>query len=245
MSMLLGNVRSRKGQKMQLITGKRCYCEEAGIQLNAEQADWKDDTGDEFDDQELEAHYMYMAKIQEVSPDAVDSGPIFDTEPEQKIDQNDEDADLSEERELLASLIVKLKCEIELLSFGLPSIDQFNYWVIRALNYWYGFPRRHYNCDPLVLETKSTPVEESTGVLESMFGEDELALESTTLALFKLDSTFLGWSSNSVSLAFLSVRRILFFFVLSLDYDPLALETKATPVEERTGVTATRCFLDQ
>nr|GFD22602.1 hypothetical protein [Tanacetum cinerariifolium] len=46
-----------------------CKQEEAGIQLNAEQADWKDDTDDESDDQELEAHYMYMAKIQEVSPD--------------------------------------------------------------------------------------------------------------------------------------------------------------------------------
>nr|GFC26193.1 hypothetical protein [Tanacetum cinerariifolium] len=65
-----------------------CKQEEAGIQLNAEQADWKDDTDDESDDQELEAHYMYLDKIQEVSPDAVDSGPIFDTEPEQKI-QND------------------------------------------------------------------------------------------------------------------------------------------------------------
>nr|GFD43257.1 hypothetical protein [Tanacetum cinerariifolium] len=52
-----------------------CKQEEARIQLNADQADWKDDT----DDQELKAHYMYMAKIQEVSPDAVDSGPIFDT----------------------------------------------------------------------------------------------------------------------------------------------------------------------
>nr|GFC35808.1 hypothetical protein [Tanacetum cinerariifolium] len=136
--------------------------EEAGIQLNAEQADWKDDTDDESDDQELEAHYMYMAKLQQVSPDAVDSGPIFDKEPEQKvqnddqydvfsiecqhpeqsesvhktyhieqhaqnviiesedmnydsehIDQNDEDADLAKERELLASLIAKLKCEID------------------------------------------------------------------------------------------------------------------------------------
>nr|GFD44382.1 hypothetical protein [Tanacetum cinerariifolium] len=44
----------------------------------------KDDTDDESDDQELEAHYMYMAKIQEVYPDVVDSGPIFDKEPEQK-----------------------------------------------------------------------------------------------------------------------------------------------------------------
>nr|GFB51564.1 hypothetical protein [Tanacetum cinerariifolium] len=72
-----------------------------------------DYTDDESNDQELEAHYMYMAKIQEVSPDAVNSGPIFDTEPEQKIDQNDEDADLAEEPELLASLIAKLKCEID------------------------------------------------------------------------------------------------------------------------------------
>nr|GFA58349.1 hypothetical protein [Tanacetum cinerariifolium] len=38
-----------------------------------EQADWKDDTDNESDDQELESHYMYMAKVQEVSPDAVDS----------------------------------------------------------------------------------------------------------------------------------------------------------------------------
>nr|GEY34682.1 hypothetical protein [Tanacetum cinerariifolium] len=63
-----------------------CKQEEAGIQLNAEQAVWKDDTDDESDNQELEAHYMYMAKIQEVSPDAVDSRPIFDREPEQKVD---------------------------------------------------------------------------------------------------------------------------------------------------------------
>nr|GEW51968.1 reverse transcriptase domain-containing protein [Tanacetum cinerariifolium] len=90
-----------------------CKKEKAGIQLNAEQADWKDDTDDESDDQELEAHYMYMAKLQQVSPDAVDSGPIFDKEPKQKIDQNDEDVDLAKERELLASLIAKLKYEID------------------------------------------------------------------------------------------------------------------------------------
>ncbi|GJX47628.1 hypothetical protein Tco_0272818 [Tanacetum coccineum] len=59
-----------------------CKQEEAGVQLNAEQADWKDDTDDESEEQELEAHYMYMAQIQEVTPDSVDnSGPIFDDEP--------------------------------------------------------------------------------------------------------------------------------------------------------------------
>nr|GFC34322.1 hypothetical protein [Tanacetum cinerariifolium] len=82
------------------------------IQLNAEQADWRDDTDDEVEDQELEAHYMYMAQLQEVSPDVTDYGPIFDTEPVQKIEHNDNDANFINERELLASLIKKLKCEI-------------------------------------------------------------------------------------------------------------------------------------
>nr|GEX96550.1 hypothetical protein [Tanacetum cinerariifolium] len=57
----------------------------AGIQLNADQADWRVDTDDdELEDQELEAHYMYMTQLQEVSPDVADSGPIFDDEPLQK-----------------------------------------------------------------------------------------------------------------------------------------------------------------
>ncbi|GJT20032.1 retrovirus-related pol polyprotein from transposon TNT 1-94 [Tanacetum coccineum] len=127
-----------------------CKQEEAGVQLNAEQADWKDDTDDESDDQELEAHYMYMAQIQEVTPDAADNfGPIFDAEPLQKV-QNDDDNynvfdddreypeqpesvnepypdmcydreqddqddtdELAQERDLLAFLIKKLKCEID------------------------------------------------------------------------------------------------------------------------------------
>nr|GFB80945.1 hypothetical protein [Tanacetum cinerariifolium] len=106
-----------------------------GDKETVEQADWRDDIDDEYEDQELEAYYMYMAQIQEVNPDvAADSGPIFDTEPIQKvpnndnynvfaieymsydreqIDQNDDDDDLSNERELLASLIQKLKCEID------------------------------------------------------------------------------------------------------------------------------------
>nr|GEY68072.1 hypothetical protein [Tanacetum cinerariifolium] len=139
-----------------------CKQEEARIQLNAEQADWRDDTDDESQDQELEAYYMYMAQLQEVSPDAADSGPIFDAEPlhkvsnddyynvfaiesehpeqsesipdtypieqdehnviidlldmsydREQIDQNDDDNDLANERELFASLIEKLKCEID------------------------------------------------------------------------------------------------------------------------------------
>ncbi|GKA92154.1 hypothetical protein Tco_0814079 [Tanacetum coccineum] len=43
-----------------------CKQEEAEIQFSEEQVDWRDDTDDKPNDQELEAHYMYMAKIQEV-----------------------------------------------------------------------------------------------------------------------------------------------------------------------------------
>nr|GEV93694.1 hypothetical protein [Tanacetum cinerariifolium] len=112
---------------------------------------------------ELEAHYIYMAQIQEVTPDVADnSGPIFDAEPLQKVQNNDDNynivaiesehleqpesvndaypveqdehniitdsldmsydrkhddqgdnVDLAKERDLLASLIKKLKCEID------------------------------------------------------------------------------------------------------------------------------------
>ncbi|GJR95759.1 retrovirus-related pol polyprotein from transposon TNT 1-94 [Tanacetum coccineum] len=161
------NVGTRVVQK----SGIQCYnCkeyghqEEPGFQLNAEQDDWRDDTDDDLDDQELEAHYMYMAQIQEVTPDAADnSGPIFNTEPLQKVQNDDDnynvfvndrehheqpesvndtymeedqvilnslfdsldtstnwketvdqdDDDLAKERDLLASLIDKLKCEID------------------------------------------------------------------------------------------------------------------------------------
>nr|GEY68678.1 hypothetical protein [Tanacetum cinerariifolium] len=58
-------------------------------EIEKEQADWRDDTDDELEDQELEAHYMYMAKLQEVSLDAADSGPIFDAEPLQKVLNDD------------------------------------------------------------------------------------------------------------------------------------------------------------
>ncbi|GJS23795.1 retrovirus-related pol polyprotein from transposon TNT 1-94 [Tanacetum coccineum] len=68
-----------------------CKQEEARIQLSAEQANWRDDTDDELEDQELEAHYLYMAQIQEVTPDAADnSRPIFDAESLQKVQNNND-----------------------------------------------------------------------------------------------------------------------------------------------------------
>ncbi|GJS58484.1 hypothetical protein Tco_0653268 [Tanacetum coccineum] len=55
-----------------------CKQAEKGVQLQAEQSDWLADTDEEIDEQELEAHYSYMAKIQEV-PNAdlgTDSEPL-------------------------------------------------------------------------------------------------------------------------------------------------------------------------
>ncbi|GKA43755.1 putative reverse transcriptase domain-containing protein, partial [Tanacetum coccineum] len=55
-----------------------CKQAEKGVSLQAEQAHCLADTHEEVDEQELEAHYMYMAKIQEVH--TTDSGPSFDAE---------------------------------------------------------------------------------------------------------------------------------------------------------------------
>ncbi|GJV61105.1 hypothetical protein Tco_1467205 [Tanacetum coccineum] len=59
----------------------------------------RDDTDDESEDQELEAHYMYMAQLQEVTPDQVDnSGPIFDDEPIHKGKNADKEIELTLEQ---------------------------------------------------------------------------------------------------------------------------------------------------
>ncbi|GJX24539.1 retrovirus-related pol polyprotein from transposon TNT 1-94 [Tanacetum coccineum] len=118
--------------------GKCSYCTLVSAEKSGIQSDWKDDTDDESDDQELETHYMYMAQIQEVTPNPVDNSRlIFDVEPMHKVQnnndnyngfamenehpkqpestQNDQDDtdDLDQERDLLASLIQKIKCEID------------------------------------------------------------------------------------------------------------------------------------
>ncbi|GKD99751.1 gag-pol polyprotein, partial [Tanacetum coccineum] len=63
-----------------------CKQAEKGIPLQAKQADWLEDTDEEIDEQELEAHYSYMAKIQEVP--TADSRT--DTEPLEKVQYNAE-----------------------------------------------------------------------------------------------------------------------------------------------------------
>nr|GEV03096.1 hypothetical protein [Tanacetum cinerariifolium] len=62
-----------------------CKQAEQGVSLQAEQYDWLADTDEEINEQELEAHYSYMAKIQEVP--TADSGT--DSEPLEQV-QNDD-----------------------------------------------------------------------------------------------------------------------------------------------------------
>ncbi|GJW47507.1 retrovirus-related pol polyprotein from transposon TNT 1-94 [Tanacetum coccineum] len=59
---------------------------EQGVPLQAEQADWLEDTDEEIDEQELEAHYSYMAKIQEVSPEESSST----SQPLEQVQNHDE-----------------------------------------------------------------------------------------------------------------------------------------------------------
>ncbi|GJZ64590.1 gag-pol polyprotein [Tanacetum coccineum] len=63
-----------------------CKQAEKGVPLQAEHSDWLADTDEEIDKQELEAHYSYMAKIQEVP--TADSGT--DTEPLEQVQYDPE-----------------------------------------------------------------------------------------------------------------------------------------------------------
>ncbi|GJU62974.1 hypothetical protein Tco_1244809 [Tanacetum coccineum] len=92
-----------------------CKKEEDVFQLNAEQADWRDDTDDEPDDQEFEHPgqpesvndtYLEEQGDTNITIDSLDMSTNGGM-----VDQDDDD--LAKERDLLASLIEKLKCEID------------------------------------------------------------------------------------------------------------------------------------
>ncbi|GKD79256.1 hypothetical protein Tco_1341877 [Tanacetum coccineum] len=60
--------RETVGSQVVQHTGIQCFNSEKGVPLQADQADWLEDTDEEIDKQELEADYSFMAKIQEVLP---------------------------------------------------------------------------------------------------------------------------------------------------------------------------------
>nr|GEX65875.1 ribonuclease H-like domain-containing protein [Tanacetum cinerariifolium] len=100
-----------------------CKQAEQGVPLQAEQYDWLAETDEEIDEQELEAHYSYMEKIQEqfkfVSNTCLvetdDSNVIPDSpdmcEDDIQNDQNDVESD--DEHVALANLIANLKLDVD------------------------------------------------------------------------------------------------------------------------------------
>ncbi|GKF23259.1 hypothetical protein Tco_0075581 [Tanacetum coccineum] len=95
-----------------------CKQAEHGVPLKAEQADWLADTDEEIDEQELEAHYSFMAKIQEVLLEESSSTE----QPLEHVQNNDENnvfsnkrqhyenntVECADERAALANLIANL-----------------------------------------------------------------------------------------------------------------------------------------
>nr|GEV09533.1 hypothetical protein [Tanacetum cinerariifolium] len=83
LALIAKNAESQKGLKTLRIIRKRSLCKQAekGIPLQAEKYDWLADTDEEIDEQELEAHYSYMAKIQEVPT----ADPGTDAEPLEQV----------------------------------------------------------------------------------------------------------------------------------------------------------------
>ncbi|GKD04438.1 hypothetical protein Tco_1179412 [Tanacetum coccineum] len=83
-----------QGERLHVSQGKDVLCKQAkkGVPLQAEQSDWLADTDEEIDEQELEAHYSFMAKIQET-------------------DQNVVECD--DEHVALANLIANLKLDVD------------------------------------------------------------------------------------------------------------------------------------
>nr|GEZ56996.1 hypothetical protein [Tanacetum cinerariifolium] len=76
----LGSLNAKRVKDSAYHKKKMLLCKQAekGVPLQAEQYDWLADTDEDIDEQELEAHYSYMAKIQEVpTADTVtDSEPL-------------------------------------------------------------------------------------------------------------------------------------------------------------------------
>nr|GEX44725.1 hypothetical protein [Tanacetum cinerariifolium] len=100
---------------------KMLMCKQAkkGVQLQAEKSYWLANTDKEIDKQEFEAHYNYMAKIQEVpTPDSVETGDsnvILDSPYicDNNIQNDQNTVECDDERVALANLIENLTIDVD------------------------------------------------------------------------------------------------------------------------------------
>ncbi|GJY62164.1 hypothetical protein Tco_0462821 [Tanacetum coccineum] len=96
---------------------------EKGVPLQAEQADWLEDTDEEIDEQELEAHYGFMANIQEhyEQPESTsntclvekDDSNVTPDSPDMCENDIQTDQNAKDERAALANLIANLKLDVD------------------------------------------------------------------------------------------------------------------------------------
>nr|GEW01379.1 retrovirus-related Pol polyprotein from transposon TNT 1-94 [Tanacetum cinerariifolium] len=94
-----------------------CKHAEQGVPLQAEEYDWLADTDEEIDEQELEAHYSYMAKFRSNTYLVeTDDSNVIPNSPDMCDDdiQNDQnDVESDDERVTLANLIANLKLDVD------------------------------------------------------------------------------------------------------------------------------------
>nr|GEZ02694.1 hypothetical protein [Tanacetum cinerariifolium] len=117
----LGKIKPKRVKDFAYHKEKMLLCKQAekGVPLQAEQYDWLEDTDEEINEQELEKHYSYMAKIQEVpTADTVetnDSNVILDSPDlcDDDIQNNQNDVESDDERIRLANLIDNLKLDVD------------------------------------------------------------------------------------------------------------------------------------
>ncbi|GJX66916.1 retrovirus-related pol polyprotein from transposon TNT 1-94 [Tanacetum coccineum] len=140
MTVALGRLKPKRVKDYMYHKEKMLLCKQAekGVPLQTERADWLEDTDEEIDEQELEAHYSYMAKIQEVlhADSDITTEPLEEDDSnvtpdssnmcnnDNQVDQNAAECD--DERVALANLIENLKLDTELekyIAFNDRTID--------------------------------------------------------------------------------------------------------------------------
>ncbi|GJT98005.1 retrovirus-related pol polyprotein from transposon TNT 1-94 [Tanacetum coccineum] len=98
-----------------------CKQAEQGVPLQAEQADWLADTDEEIDEQELEAHYSFMAKIQENKQNELEKYIAFN---DRTIDYDILQTKLNETLGLLARKDIDIKEGLKTKAYEILVVNQ-------------------------------------------------------------------------------------------------------------------------
>nr|GFA83573.1 hypothetical protein [Tanacetum cinerariifolium] len=164
-----------------------CKQAEQGVPLQDEKYDWLEDMDEEIDEQELEAHYSYMAKIQEVhtADSGTDSEPLEQTEFEKYKAFNDRTVDYDKlECKLNETLGQLAQKDLEIKEAGsrdrppMLATEQYPQWRSRFLRYIDIRP----NGDALRKCILSGPYKPTTVLVQAVAAtDDSLAIPEHTI----------------------------------------------------------------